>query len=75
MSGSETRSPKDAPAPSPWVPRPVVTIIACLFTGAMVWNVVLKGEAMVTVALASAVPFIIGVPVGRALLTGGSRDT
>jgi hypothetical protein len=53
------------------VPGPVVSLIALLFTGAMLWNIAIGGEGMVTIALASAVPFIIGVPVGRAFLNGG----
>jgi hypothetical protein len=54
------------------VPSPVVGLIAILFTGAMLWNIAIKGDSMVTIALATAVPFIIGVPIGSALLRGGS---
>lgn len=53
------------------VPPPLVGLIAVLFTAAMLWNIIIKGDSMVTIALATAVPFIIGVPVGRALLNGG----
>ena len=51
------------------VPPPIVGLIALLFTGAMVWNIIIKGDSMVTIALATAVPFIIGVPIGKSLLT------
>lgn len=53
------------------VPPPIVGLIALLFTGAMVWNIIIKGDSMVTIALATAVPFIIGVPIGKSLLSGG----
>ena len=56
------------------VPGPVVTLIALMFTGAMLWNIAIKGEGMVTIALASAVPFIIGVPVGVKMFNGGGRE-
>lgn len=56
------------------VPAPVVTLIALLFTGAMLWNIAIKGEGMVTIALASAVPFIIGVPVGVKMFSGGRSE-
>lgn len=56
------------------VPSPIVGLIALLFTGAMVWNIVIKGDSMVTIALATAVPFIIGVPIGKSLLSGSGGE-
>jgi hypothetical protein len=70
---SESKKPGAHAAASTNVPKPVISLIALLFTGAMIWNIVIKGEGMVTIALASAIPFIIGVPVGARLLGGGDR--
>jgi hypothetical protein len=53
------------------VPSPVVGLIALLFTGAMIWNIVIQGDSMVTIALASAVPFLVGVPVGLQFFNKG----
>ena len=77
MSNEEMEEAKPDKAPAHGkrelnVPGPVVTLIALLFTGAMLWNVIVGGEGIVTVALASAVPFIIGVPMGVRLMNGGN---
>lgn len=70
---SDAEKPTPAPVTPP-IPRAAITLIAIAFAAGTLWNLWNNGPPMVTLGMASAVLFILGVPVGTALFGGRRGD-